>query len=59
MIDSAKFMASLFSNLVNNLSEEALRIISKYRHSDKRLKHVELNISTATVFWNTQILKMI
>ena len=25
----------------------------------KNVKHVELNISTATVFWNTQILKMI
>ena len=25
----------------------------------KNVKHVELNISIATVFWNTQILKVI
>ena len=25
----------------------------------KKVKHAELNISIATVFWNTQILKMI
>ena len=25
----------------------------------KNVKHVELNISIVTVFWNTQILKMI
>ena len=45
-------MASLLSNLVNNLSEELHRIKCK-------LGLVELNISIETVFLNTQILKMI
>ena len=31
----------------------------KFGHDDKKCEHVELNISGATVFWNTQILKMI
>ena len=52
-------MASSLSNLVNNFSEGIHRIKYKYRHDDKNLKHVELNISIATVFLNTQILKMI
>ena len=52
-------MASSLSNLVNNLSEGIHRIICKFRHNDKNMKLVELNISIATVFLNTQILKMI
>ena len=35
-IDSAKFMASSLSNLVNNLSEGIHRIKSKYGHDDKK-----------------------
>ena len=33
-IDSAKFMASSLSNLVNNLSEGIQRIKCKYGHDD-------------------------
>ena len=35
-IDSASFMASSLSNLVNNLSEEIHRIKCKYGHDDKK-----------------------
>ena len=46
-------MASFLSNLVNNLSEGI------HRSKCKNGKLVELNMSIATVFLNTQILKMI
>ena len=58
-IDSARFIASSLSNTVNNRFEGINRIKYKYGHDEKNVKHVELNISIATVFWNTQILKMI
>ena len=32
--DSARFMASSLSNLVNNFAEEIHKIISKYRHDN-------------------------
>ena len=35
-IDSARFMASSLSNLVNNLSEGIHRIKCKYRHDEKK-----------------------
>ena len=35
-IDSARFMASSLSNLVNNLSEGIHRIKFKFRHDDKK-----------------------
>ena len=53
-IDSTRFMASSLSNLVNNLSEGIHRIKYKYRHDDKNVRLAELNISTGTVFLNTQ-----
>ena len=57
-IDSARFMASYLSNLVNNLSEEIMKC--QFGHTMiKNVKHVELNISIATVFLNTQTLEMI
>ena len=34
--DSTQFMASLLSNLVNNLSEEIHKIKCKHRHEDKK-----------------------
>ena len=52
-------MASLLSNLVNNLSKVIQKIKCKYRHNDKRCELVQLNINIATVFLNTQTLKMI
>ena len=36
LIDSARFMASSLSNLVNNLSEGIYRIACKYGHDDKK-----------------------
>ena len=58
-IESARFMASSLSNLVNNLFEGIHRIKLKLRHDDKKVKHVELDISITTVFSNIQTLKMI
>ena len=55
-IDSAKFMESSLSNLVNNLSESIHRIKPKFAHNKKL---VELNISIVTVFLNIKSLKMI
>ena len=52
-------MASSLANLVNNLSEEIHRIECKYEHMIKNVKAVELIISTAAVFLNIQILKMV
>ena len=52
-------MASLFSSLVNNLSEGVRRIKCKFRTMKKNVKYVKLNIIIATVFSNTQTLKMI
>ena len=52
-------MAGSLSNLLNNLSEGVHKVNCKYGHDDKNLRFMELNISIATVFWNTQTLKMI
>ena len=58
-IDSARFMASSLSNLVNNLSERIHKIKCKYENNDINVKLVKLNINIATVFLNTKNLKMI
>ena len=58
-IDSARFMASSLSNFVNNPAEGIHKIKCKYEHDVKNVKHAELNINFATVFLNTQTLKMI
>ena len=50
-------MATSLPNLVKNLSEGIHRIKCKYKHDDKKCETCELNISIATVFLNTQILK--
>ena len=52
-------METLLSNLVYNLSEGIHRIKCIYRHDDKNVKPVQLNISIAAVFLNKQTLKMI
>ena len=52
-------MASSLSNLANNLSEGFHRINCQYGHDDKNVKFEKLNISVASVFLNTQILKII
>ena len=49
-IDSARFMAISFSNLVNKLSDETHKIKCEYRHDDYNVKLGELNISIATNF---------
>ena len=50
-------MASSLSNFVNNLSEGLHRIKCKLGHDIKKRETGRINISTATVFLKTQILK--
>ena len=50
-------MASSLSNLVNNLSKEFIELNVNTDMMTKNVKLVELNVSIATVFLNTQILK--
>ena len=50
-------MASSLSNLVNNLSKEFIELDVNTDMMIKNVKLVELNVSIATVFLNTQILK--
>ena len=45
-------MAKSLSNLVNKLSERIPKFKCKYRHDDKNVKFVELNMSIATIFLN-------
>ena len=52
-------MANSLSNLVNNLSEGITELNVNLDTMIKNVKHVELNISIATVFSNIQTLKMI
>ena len=55
-IDSARYTASTFSNLVDNLSEALHRVKCKLQSDEKKnVKQMELNISFATVFPNIQI----
>ena len=55
-IDSTRFMASSLLNIVKKVSEGQLNV--NQNMMIKNMKHVELNISIATVFLNAQILKM-
>ena len=47
-------MASLLSNLVDNLAEGIHKIRCKYGHDTKNVKHVQLNAKIANPFLNTQ-----
>ena len=58
-IDGTRFMARLLSNVVNNLLMEFIELNVNLDMMTKNAKHVNLNISIATVFSNTQILKII
>ena len=57
-IDSASFMASSLSNRVNNLFEGIHKINCEHEHDDQKGETCKLSISIATVFLNTQTLKM-
>ena len=58
-IDSARFMASSLSNLFNNLSEGIQNFNVNTDMMIKNVKLDKLNLNIATVFLNTQSLKMI
>ena len=57
-IDSARFMASSLSNLVNNISKGIYEIKCKYRHDGKKCEICKIRYK-ATVSLNTQTFKMI
>ena len=42
-IDSARFMTSSLSNVIDTLAERIHNIKCKYRHDNKKVKRVELN----------------
>ena len=59
-IDSARFVTSSLSNLVNNLSQGIHRIECKYGHNEKKnARLVELYKSIVIVFLNVQNFKKI
>ena len=58
-IDTVMFMASSFSNLVNNLSGGVYRIKFKDGQDDKKCEICRNNIYIKIAFLNTQTLKMI
>ena len=55
MSPMARFMASLFSNLVDNPTEGIHKVKCKYEHDDKNAKREELIPNILSVFWNTNI----
>ena len=58
-IDSAKFMASYLSNVVNNVSAGIHKINANTNTMMKDLKLVKLNINIAAVLLNPRTLKMV
>ena len=52
-------MASSLPNFVKNFSEVIYRIKFKFRDDDKKRGRCGINLSIATVFLNTKILKML
>ena len=59
LIIASDLWHALYQIFVNNLSKRLHRIQCKLGHDDKKCKILKLNISIATVLFNTQILKII
>ena len=59
VIDSARFMASSLSNLVNNFSEEIQIIKCKLGHSDKKCQTCGIKHKYYDCFLNIKTLKII
>ena len=57
--DSAQFMASSLTSLLNNFAEEIHKFKCKYGHNEKNVKLVESSINIATAFLYRLTLKMI
>ena len=58
-IDNTRFMASSYQILSITFLKKFIELNINFDMMIKNVKHVELKISIATVFLNTQILKMI
>ena len=52
-------MASLLSNLVDNLAKGILKIKCKHGNDNKNVKRVELNTKIVSAAFNIETLKMI
>ena len=52
-------MASLLSNLVDNLAKGILKIKCKHGHGNKNVTRVELNTKIVSAVFNKETLKMI
>ena len=59
LIDSERFIASSLTNLVNNCFERIHKMKCKYGHDDKSCVNWRIGYKYATVFLNTQTLKII
>ena len=60
LTDSTRFMASLLSNLVDDLEEGIHKVKCKYGHDYKNVKKVvDLNTRIMSAVLNTKTLKMI
>ena len=58
-VEYVRFMTSSLSNLIHNLSAGTHKTKCKHGYIIKNVKFAELNLSIATVFLNTQTLKII
>ena len=58
-IDSARYMTSSLSNLVNNFAEVIRKIKCKYKNNDKKCETCEINANNSTASLNTKTLKMV
>ena len=58
-MNSVRFMASSFSNLVDNFSKKNLGIKYKYGHDNKEVTFVKPKTRILSAVVNTQTLKMI
>ena len=58
-IDSARFIGSSLSNLVNSLAEGIHKTKCKYLHDDKNVKLLEVNTNIVNATLNIQTLAMV
>ena len=57
-VDSARFMASSLSNLLNNFLKEFIKLNVYSDTIIKNVKHAKLSISFPAIFLNIQTLKI-
>ena len=58
-IDSARFLSSSLSNLVDNFAQRITNIKCKYGHDNKKCEGSEFNPKILSAVLNTHLLKVI